>query len=408
MTSTNTPDGRYESIVETIADGVFAFDTDGQITFVNAAVAEFVGMSRDALVGSSLETLHTAGLFETSEYERLSDAVETVCTGDEREQTLLVETADGDSVLHIRLAAAVRDGTVEEVVGTVRDVTDRKRTRSASERNREALQRLYEINTDPDLSESDRLEAVLGLGCEYLELPYGFLTTVNGQTQRLKYVVGDSDVLAPGGTVQLSESYCRETVESDGLVGLQNVPAERGEDYPAYAQFGLSCYIGTKILVGGELYGTFCFAADDARDVSFSPTERQFVKLLGQWAGYTIERQQFEEQLRGLNASAENLVTAESAAAVAQHGVETSATLFDLPVTACWEATADGSLHPLAATERYRSVVGEPTPIEPDERAYRCFAGDELLIYEDLTDEPLAERSPSVRRYTSRWATTAC
>ncbi len=381
---------RYESIVESVSDGIVVFDTDGEIQFVNEPIADFTGQRRSDLVGSSLGTLQDEGLFGHGEYERLSEAITPLCDGTAGERQLTIETADGDSVLDVRLSACRHGGTVTEIVGLVRDVTDRERALAALERDRAALQRLYEVSTTGDVTETERLEAVLEIGRDYLDLPYGFLTTIDGQRQELVQLVGDSDVLEAGATVDLEQSYCNRTVKSDGLVGLADVTAEVGADDLAYETFGLSCYIGTKVLVDGELYGTFCFAADDAREKSFSPSEQQFVKLLGQWAGHTIERQRFESRLRGLNDVASELLRAESAEQVARIGVEASADLFDLPVTACWAYDAtDEALRPLWETEDCLAVVGEtPTFTRGDGLVWRSFDADELRTYEDLAGEP--------------------
>ncbi|MBX0285972.1 GAF domain-containing protein [Haloarcula salinisoli] len=382
---------RYRSIVETVGDGVIVFDTDGEMTFVNQPIADFTGQTRASLIGASLETLGESGLFDDSEFERLKEAIGSLCHGADREQQLTIETAGPDSsVLNVRLSANRCDDTIVEIVGIVRDVTERERAVAALERDREALQQLYEVSASSEVTEAERLREVLEIGCDYLDLPYGFLTSIDGQTQELVDVVGDSEILTPGATVDLEQSYCRRTVESDGLVGLADVAAEVGPDDVAYQTFGLSCYIGTKVLVDGDLHGTFCFAADDARETSFSPNEQQFVKLLGQWAGHTIERQQFEERLRGLNDVAGELLRAESTGEVAQIGVDASADLLDLPVTACWkhDPTA-GALRPLAETDACLAVVGEtPTFTPGDGLVWRAFDADELRVYEDLTAEP--------------------
>lgn len=386
------PAERYESIVEAISDGVIVFDTDGEIRFINEPIADFTGQSRSDLVGASLGVLKNEQLFDAAEYERITEAADSLCEGAARVQQLTVPTADGEHVLDIQLSASRSDGAVTELVGIVRDVTERERAVAAMERDRTALQQLYEVSAGSDPGETDRLEQVLEIGCDYLGLPYGFLTSIDGGTQELVQVVGESDILTPGATVQLEKSYCRRTVESDGLVGLADVTAEVGADDPAYVTFGLSCYIGTKVMVDGELYGTFCFAADDAREKSFSPSEQQFVKLLGQWAGHRIEHRQFESRLRGLNDVAGALLRAESAKAVGRIGVEASADLFDLPVTACWEY--DGSaraLRPLAETDACLAVVGEtPTFTRGSGLSWRAFDADELCVYEDLASEPEA------------------
>lgn len=50
-----------------------------------------------------------------------------------------------------------------------------------------------------------------------------------------------------------------------------------------------------------ELYGTFCFAASEARDESFSGRERTFVELMTRWASYELEHRRATERLERQN-----------------------------------------------------------------------------------------------------------
>jgi signal transduction histidine kinase len=204
------------------------------------------------------------------------------------------------------------------------------------------------------------------------------------------HTVGDHTLIQPGESAPLEQSYCRRTIESDDLVGLQDARTELGDDDPAYELFELGCYIGTKVLVGEELYGTFCFAAPHERDREFASGEREVVKLLGQWTGYELDRQRFEERLRGLHRVSQRLLGAETAEAVAATTIEAVADIFDLPVTACWAYDAgDDVLRPIAETDEAVRVVGEaPTFERGDALVWESFDSGEIMRYGDVTDRP--------------------
>lgn len=382
--------GRYESIVETIRDGIFVIDPDGTITYVNDALCTFTGRERRELIDATFETLVESNLFRQVEHERFNEAVTQLFESDERERSLTVATGHEDArVLEIRLSSRqLTDGT-EDIVGVARDITERKRALEAAERKREALRQLYEISADAGLTFEEKAEQILAIGCEYLDLPYGFLTRIDEGTQRMVHTVGDHELLQSGESAPLEQSYCRKTIQSDDLVGMRDARTELGEDDPAYEVFELGCYVGTKIVVGTDLYGTFCFAASATRDREFVPEEREVVKLLGQWAGHELERQRFEDRLQGLHRIAQQLLLAETAEEVAEITLETGKKLFDLPVMACWEYdVADDVMRPVAETEEAVQIVGEaPTFERGDGLIWDSFDSGEIRSYEDVTEQ---------------------
>jgi PAS domain S-box-containing protein len=383
--------GRYQSIIEAVQDGIFVVDLDGTITYVNDAIETFTGHERTELVGATFETLVESDLFGTDEYDRFVASVEDLAVGEHRTRHLTLQTAqETGRVVEVRLSKHTRNDGTAEVVGVVRDVTERERRARAAERKQEALAELYEIGADADLTFEEKTRRILAVGCEYLDLPYGFLTRVAADTQQIVHAVGDHELLQPEESAPLEKSYCRKTVESDDLVGMQDARSELGEADPAYELFELGCYIGTKVLVGENLYGTFCFAAPHDRDREFTSGEREVIKLLGQWAGYELERRRFEERLQGLHRISQRLLAAETTEDVAETTTEMGAELFGLPVTACWEYDPTGEvLRPVAETDEAVQVVGEAPTFEPGSGlVWESFDSGEIRSYEDLTERP--------------------
>ena len=378
---------RYEQIVETIADGVFVLNSGGTVVFVNDAIETFLGLDRDELVGETFERLLDQGLFDAPTYDRFQGAFAAICAGESHEQRVTMETTESQ-FLELRLSAMGSEDTIGEVVGTVRDVSQRENALEAMDRQQQAIYRLYNVDVDSDLTADEKIERALGIGCEFLSLPIGFVAAVDGTTHRLDHVVG-ADEYEPGSSRPLSTTYCRFTVDADDPIAIRDAKTELGAEEPAYTETGISCYIGTKIPVNGEVYGTFCFAAADARDRDFSESEREFVRLLGLWAGHAIEQQRFEATLRGLHDVGQELLLAETNAAVARIGVDAAAGLFDLPITACWQYDeATDSLQPLAETDTAREVIGEtPSFKRGDALAWESFDAGELRIYKDLAEE---------------------
>ena len=260
-----------------------------------------LGYDRAEVEGEPLASLYTADSATALREGGYDDALAGTFSMDER---TLVD-ADGNRV-HTLLRAAPRQGETTGTNALFVDVTERRRHEQRQTARVELLERVYELTTDPTLEFDEKLAGLLNAGREYLNLPHGFLTRIErGEkgtgTQTIVQARSSHDRLQPGESGPISESYCRKTIERDDVTVLTD---EDLVDGPAYRTFGLDAYIGDRVVAGDELYGTVCFAADEARDGGFDEFERSFVSLLGRWAGYEIDRraahQEVQQQRRQL------------------------------------------------------------------------------------------------------------
>ncbi len=183
------------------------------------------------------------------------------------------------------------DGERPHLVGTVEDITERKQAERALKTEQEALREMYRIAANQEVPFEDKVSTMLRVGREFLDLPYGFLTRIEEGEQRIVQTVGTHPLLQQGATCPLSEAYCRKTIkEEGGLLAVQNAAADGWKDDPAYQAFELGSYIGSRVVVNGELYGTFCFAASGSRAEPFAEQERTVVELMTLWTGYELSQ----------------------------------------------------------------------------------------------------------------------
>jgi signal transduction histidine kinase len=177
--------------------------------------------------------------------------------------------------------------------------------RESSSGEQSVFRRMYRITADRKATFEEKTRRLIDLGREHLGLPYGFMTRIEGRDasgqadaiQKVLYASGDHPLLRAGETCPLAEAYCRETIQRAELLSIQHAPASGWRSDPAYERFGLGSYIGAKIVVEGELYGTFCFASEKVRNRPFSDDEEALVELLTRWASYELERQRSRERI---------------------------------------------------------------------------------------------------------------
>ncbi|WP_052367985.1 ATP-binding protein [Haloferax sp. ATB1] len=158
--------------------------------------------------------------------------------------------------------------------------------------------RIYEIFADSNENLKDQINQALDIGTEYLDLPVGFFTRISDGRQQIIYATGNHSLIQPGESCPLDEAYCRRTVEIDSQLAIEDANASSEIPNIAVQTFGLGAYIGAKVLVDGDVYGTACFADTEPRDDAFVDAERFFVELVARLGGQAIERQNYERELR--------------------------------------------------------------------------------------------------------------
>jgi PAS domain S-box-containing protein len=286
-----------------------------------------------------------------SGYEAITDACRQALAGNSVKRTVKFEGVVFDVWYQ---PTYDETGSVDGVLGVAVTVTDRAHLEDELRANDRALRELHTRASRSDITLEERIRTLLEIGRDRLDLSYGFLTRIEDGTQHIVEAVGRHEDLQAGASAPLSEAYCRRTIEAAGLLGVRNAPAEGWEGDPAYERFQLNCYIGGKVLVNGELYGTVCFADSEARDRTFTEFEESLVELLVQWFAYELERDQREERLHEINDELE--------------------TVLDTSPVAIIELAADGTVRQWnqAAAEMFQlsatEAIGSDIRIVPEER----------------------------------------
>lgn len=161
----------------------------------------------------------------------------------------------------------------------------------------EALRRMYRITSDYDSGFEQKVRELLALGRVYLGVQSGFLSEISDGTQLIVEASGSHGMLQSGDSCPLSKAYCRRTIEQEDALTVQHAALEGWENDAAYDKFGLESYIGAKVVVEGEVYGTFCFAGEEPRDQPFTEQEETFVELMAEWVSYELFQQRASKRI---------------------------------------------------------------------------------------------------------------
>ncbi len=284
----------FETILNRMGDGFFAVDTEWRLIYANdrgreilrAAMADEVLDSVDDIEGLHFwDSIPDA--VDTEFYDRYHDAMETQ------------EDVSFDAYYPpLRTWFDVRAFPSDSGLSVyLRDITEERRLQRQRQESLRAIQRLYSVSSDRELSFDGKVDALLELGREYLGLPNGFLTRIDGKTQYVERSRSDHEELQTGESCPLDEAYCKRTIEMTDLLTVVNAVEEGWGGDAAHDRFGLGTYIGGRIEVDGDLYGTLCFADIDPREDPFTDTQRTFVELLTRWVSYELERQRAQSRI---------------------------------------------------------------------------------------------------------------
>ena len=222
------------------------------------------------------------------------------------------------------------------------DITSRKQAEQELRYSEACIRALYEVTAAQDLSFDQRLQRLLKLGCEWFSLDIGLLGRIEGncyeaiaQSAAPKAIaafaaysdlrenpkdntpskdsespqpkeqlhstlqVFDSALPAPilpkGAVFNWDRENCTQIWQTPGLVRLESTLAAQLYDHPVTV---MEAYLRSPVTVSGKVYGTLGFWSCHKRRHQFKAVEQELLKLMAQWIGGEIERQQAADALQ--------------------------------------------------------------------------------------------------------------
>ncbi|UPW01997.1 PAS domain S-box protein [Halorussus gelatinilyticus] len=289
---------RYETIVETVEDGVYALDSEERFVMVNDALCELTGYDREELLGEPASVVHSEAISEKA--AEMSDEV----TDDFGSVMLELELTrkDGDSVpVESRFGPYRDDGGAFARTGVVRDITERK-AREEELQNRVGQQRALSEFSQHALEDrplDDLMDEATELVAETLDHEFSKLLQLRPEEDDLLLRAGYNWDEAEIGSVTVGtehDSQAGYTLLAGEPVVVEDFPNEDRFSYPDLnASRGMKS--GVSIIVGSpdDPWGILETHTTERR--SYADYEVQFVQSIAHILSTAIRRRDREQQL---------------------------------------------------------------------------------------------------------------
>jgi len=334
---------QYEQIVETVNDGIYAVNADGNFIMVNAAFCSMTGYSRSELLGAHATTVHGDEITPLSESlsQEIADGTRDIANIE-----LDIHTKHGETIpCESRVAQYPIQNEASGRCGVIRDISEREA------RERELAQF------------KEAVEASGHAICMFDT--NGSVTYINSAFEA---ITGYDETEAKGKSFSLlgsarGDSYHQELwdVISAGDV-WENEVIERRKN--------------------GELYYAEQTIApvrnEDGSITQYIAVQRDIT-----------DRKQFEKQLTGLNEMSKRLLTVETADDVSRTAMDTVADLFQGAEGVIYRYDQSSEqLHPTATTIESPSGDAELPSIPADDTTFTgtVYVDGATRYCEDVTD----------------------
>jgi signal transduction histidine kinase/DNA-binding NarL/FixJ family response regulator len=284
-----------EEILDRMTDAFMALDDQWRFTYLNERGREIICEA----IGETLSTAELRGrtiwdeipdIVGTTFHERYTEAMET------QEPVAFEEYYEPlGRWFEVRAFPSASGLSVYFY-----DITDRHNYEAELERREEVLRDIYWIIADKELSFEEKVEQLLQIGQEELEMTYGSLSRIDGDSYTLEVVVGpDHDMITEGTTVPLSSTNCERVVEQESHLDLADIEAEAPDlfDRLVVSEMGLESYVGAPVFVENAVDGTFCLYDFETNEDTFSDWEITLVDLMASWVSYEREREYQRREL---------------------------------------------------------------------------------------------------------------
>ncbi|WP_017716381.1 response regulator [Kamptonema formosum] len=301
---------QLRAVLDAVPGSVAWIGADLKYLGVNRYLAKAFNMPPEAFVGRHIGFLESGS--QTVAFVRQFFA------GAESEASAEVEwEVSGTPFKYLIVAQKYMQGQAAVVVGI--DISQRQQAEAELRHSQATIQAFCEVQAASELSYSERLHRLLELGCQWFGLSTGMLGRIEGDRISVMAAHSIDTGIATGAVFDLPQGDCRQLWLPEGIVSFRS-GGSKGQRHLSCAGVEIEAYLGAPVLVGGKMYGTLCFLQYGSGDLAeingtpalpefiahslaprhrkFKTVEKELLKLMAQWVGGEIEREEAAAKLQ--------------------------------------------------------------------------------------------------------------
>jgi PAS domain S-box-containing protein len=291
---------KLRQVIDLVPHLIFAKNIDGEYILANKAMAEAYKISVEELLNHKDVDFDKSA--ENARQFRETD-LQVIESGQPKyipEETVTDVRGDVRVYQTTKIPFFVAGSDVPAVLGVATDITQRKQAELELREEEATIRTLYRVVSAPKLSFEQRLQGLLAMGRRRFGLEIGHMGRVNGRSYEViaaQLPPKSSLQINPGDVFDLEQLFCGDTFHSREPICFQAASESQWCNHPCYKTFKIEAYIGACVMVGGQAYGVISFSTLNKRSTPFKASDRQILKLMAQWVGNEIERQQSKKAL---------------------------------------------------------------------------------------------------------------
>ncbi|MEQ9548012.1 MAG: response regulator [Coleofasciculus sp. G3-WIS-01] len=293
---------KLRQIIDLVPHFIFAKNLDGQFILVNQAIADAYGTTVEHLLNQKDEDF----IQSPEQLRRIREEEQQIIQHGQPKHIPEERVTDAQGNIRIvqttRIPFYVTGSATPAILGIAIDITQRKHIEQELRENAAIIRALYEVTTTPNSNFEQKLQNLLAMGRRQFNLDVGILSHLeNIDTENGRYEIiaaqMPNNLKFTGVTLDLKQTYCAEILHAKKPLCILSASTSQWNNHPGYKIFQVEAYIGVPVVVADQLYGTLCFASLTSRQKPFKDIEIELLRLMAQWIGGEIERQQASQEL---------------------------------------------------------------------------------------------------------------
>ena len=297
---------KYRTLFNTANDAFLLMSND---TFIdcNPKALEMFGCKKEKLIGSSPQLFSPVNQPDnvnstTKALQKINEALNGKSpTFYWKHKKYNGDVFDAEVSLN---AFHIKDELLVQAI--VRDVSDNVIATKDIEKQSQRMEKMYELTSDTDTPIEEKLTNILKMATESLGMQVGGISKV--EDEKYKLLDHYSQIEFSSDDINyLSQTYCSITIKENRLIAVPNFSNSIYSKSDVFKLLQFESYIGVPYWVKGELRGTIWFTSF-YHVKEFKTLDSDFVQIIAQWIGSTIEREEYEESLRKNEALLESLL----------------------------------------------------------------------------------------------------